>query len=117
MGIDACIYFKATDKFEYVGQLPPNYSVREITSHDTLDRTVAGATHCVECPSRLYVPDYERGRWPTLCHVLMTLHACKQIKTVWYGGDDGGFGIEKCPPDRVLEISRHFMKHGNKDWG
>jgi hypothetical protein len=45
----------------------------------------------------------------------MLLHACENVETVWYDGDNCET-LRECPPERVLEISRHYMQHGERPY-
>jgi hypothetical protein len=110
MGVDAMIYFKATEPFEFENELPSGYSVAA-AGHYGPDE----ATHRVWTYSRYYGPHYERGDWGNLCKVLMLLHACKAVGKVWYGGDTTD-GVPECKPEDVLKICAHFMANGNRPY-
>lgn len=108
MGIDAQIYLKAdNDAPEFEWPLPNGYTLQPADP----ERAPTGATHEVYTLSRYYGPGYERGPWPDLCAVLMLLHACPSVQTVWYGGDNTDDAPE-CPPTRVQELAAHFMTYG-----
>ena len=113
MGIDAEIAFRATGPIELDWELPPGYTITPASDY-TRERLGLEITHQVDCLSRYYEEDYERGHWPQLCAALMLLHACPSIDQVYYGGDCGGVGLLECSPERVAEISLHFMRRGNR---
>lgn len=112
MGIDACIYFKSTDgrEPELCDSLPNGAAI--IAADEWAQE---GATHAIDVPWRYYSPGYERGPWPMICAVLMALHACANVETVWYFGDcsesDAPF-----TPERVQEYSAHYMANGDRPY-
>ena len=116
MGIDAQIAFKAQGSIELERDLPIGYEIttaREYVSSG--DGKAPGATHEIRTMERYYGPGYERGSWPRLCGALMLLHACPAVEKVWYGGDCD-YSIPECTVDDVLQISRHFMEHGERPY-
>lgn len=112
MGIDACIYVKTRDGQEpdLCDALPGGCSVLPHSEWG-----IEGATHCVDQCWRYYSPGYERGPWPSICAVLIALHACKNVETVWYFGDCHE-GDAPFTPDRVLEFSKHYMIVGDRPY-
>lgn len=72
-----------------------------------------GATHEIDMGARYYGPGYERGPWPALAAALMELMQDPQIERVWYGGDDF---IEEMTPDRLCEITRHYIANGERPY-
>jgi hypothetical protein len=110
MGIDAEIFFELTDNGDTSGlALPGHFSV-ELASepHHEL-----GMTHRVWCGVRYYGISYDRGPWPDICAVLMSLFATRDVKRIWYFGDDQD--ADTAVPitiDDVLRISRHYMSRG-----
>ena len=109
MGVDAMIFFRATEPFELERELPNGY---EIVGNPEFGPDEA--THQIYTLERYYGPHYERGSWPNICAVLMLLHACKNVEKVWYNGDSSDH--QECPPEKVLEISAHFMKVGERPY-
>lgn len=105
MGSDARIYFQAAEGFE-PPPLPPRYSIVEYDVDREDD----------ECPDANWLVDYngnrhywegsDQGYWPSLCMVLLGLHAEPNVKFVWYGGDEY---MAPCPPLRVVQITCHFL--------
>ena len=112
MGVDACIYVKTRTGEDptLCDSLPQGCSVRAIG-----EEYCEGATHEIDQYWRYYGPGYERGPWPSICAVLMALHASPDVETVWYFGDcdedDAPF-----TPDRVLEFSKHYMTVGDRPY-
>lgn len=112
MGVDAEILFEVTGDISdlYLGS---DFKITEADEFDKEDHP--GATHSASTCIRYYGPGYERGTWPTICTCLMNLHAHENVGKVWYGGDSTNQHPE-CPPERVNEISLHFMTHGNRPY-
>ena len=113
MGLDADIYFRSTQpgEPELAGELPAGCKVAPRPRW-----APKGATHHVEPYTRLYREDYERGNWPRLCAVLLVLHATLGIDEVWYGCSLDYDPVTLCPPDRLQELSAHWIEHGNGPW-
>jgi hypothetical protein len=112
MGVDACIYIKSkTDAPRLEEPLPEGFTIQT----DGLGPPTS--THEVYTLSRYYGPGYERGPWPTLCAVLMTLMNSPDIESVWY------FGDYSCEDDQtpitcddLFEITRHFIANGERPY-
>lgn len=116
MGIDARIYVKAkTPTLDLDWMLPAGYTIEPyIHSLDCGDDEL---THEVLMDGdRFYEDTYERGPWPKICHALMSLLACREVVEVYYGSDCGSFPPPPITPEDVLEISRHWMRHGNRPY-
>lgn len=105
MGLDAEIYFlpKKADPDFY---LPPGFALVPVSDHEYLPEGV-WEVDCGCC--RYYAQGYERGPWPALAAVLMTLIACPDVEKVWYGhdSDDCPFPVDA---EIVNAISLHYMK-------
>lgn len=112
MGIDACIYVKTRDgkEPELVDSLPRDCSVQV-----QAEWAVEGATHEIHQCWRYYGPGYERGPWPRIAAVLMSLFACSNVEHVWYFGDCGDEG-EPITPAQVMEICAHYMRVGDRPY-
>lgn len=113
MGVDVELYFEKTGDLEFERDFPAGWEVCEI--RDDKKEEHEGATHECDTLSRLYSDGYERGSWPDICAVLMLLFACPGVGRVWYGGDSYDT-IPEVTPDDVLELSRHFMEHGERPY-
>lgn len=115
MGVDAQIYFKAedVDLTDFKKWLPNTYELDTVEDADVYGPE--DATHILISVDRYYDKGYERGDWPRICKVLTKLHSLKGVTKVWYSGDNTEYPPE-CSPQRVLEISSHFKKHGNKPY-
>jgi hypothetical protein len=113
MGVDVRIWFKTKDGQEPALErsLPHGYS---IVAAD-VNACLHGATHEIDTYARFYGKGYERGPWPAICAVLMLLHACETVEKVWYDGDTCESPRE-CPPERVIEISWHYMQYGERPY-
>ena len=112
MGISACICFEA------IGPIDPwmfSADVATVTASDSYSRP-DGATHSVVLGyGSYYGIGCERGPWPTICGVLMTLHADPSVGRVWYFMDiSDAVDPPPCSPEDVLAISRHYMQHGTR---
>jgi hypothetical protein len=112
VGIDIEIYFEAEGE-------PTDLRVLcegQVEEANKYERRF-GPTHKVSSLSRYYGPGYERGPWPEICGTLMTLFASTNVKRVWYFGDS--IDIENAEPitsEEVLNISRHYMQHGERPY-
>lgn len=112
MGIDACIYCKTTD-----GEEPslcdslPNGAVIVAAGEWAQE----GSTHEIEQSWRYYSPGYERGPWPRISSILMALHACANVESVWYFGDCSETD-QQFTPEQVLEYSAHYMANGDRPY-
>ena len=85
MGIDACIYLKCkagVDELDLDTPLPDGCALMAAD-----DIAPAGASHGIDTGDRYYGPGYERGDWPRICALLLTLFASKDVETIWYFGD------------------------------
>ena len=121
MGIDAQIYFKLKDgknlpdDLAFDLGLSGDYSkIKEYNRFDD-DYPNFNPTHEVYTLMRYYGQGYERGPWRIIGGILMALHACEDVEKVWYDGDCGDT-YEECPPERVLEISKHYMENGERPY-
>lgn len=112
MGVDVEIFFQCDGQPEFERDLPAGFKVCGIPDYQ--QDFAPGSTHSIGTLERYYGPGYERGSWPDICSVLMLLHACPQVSKVWYGGDS--YDPPECTVDDVLEISRHFMEHGERPY-
>lgn len=114
MGIDVEIYCElsagTTEPTDLV--LPEGFSLQEAGEYERR----FGMTHEVWSGARYYGPYYERGPWPYICAVLMSLFASTNVKRVWCFGDSTGLPVEPITIDDVLEISRHYMTHGERPY-
>lgn len=110
MGIDARIHFKGIPPLEtwlidQAGTIEP--------LPDYLRESYPEATHRIEMGHRYYGLEYERGPWPVLASALMVLMMEPAVEKVWYGGD--GF-IEEMTPDKLCEITRHYITNGHRPY-
>jgi len=112
MGIDASIYLKTRDGNEPTlpNQLPGGCRMLPVA-----DWAPEGATHAIDQWWRYYGRGYERGPWPTIAAVLMTLHASPDVETVWYFGDSND-GDDPFTPERVQELCAHYMREGHRPY-
>ena len=112
MGIDACIYIKTGngEEPELCDSLPDGCMIKP-----TKDNPPEGATHEITQNWRYYGPGYERGPWPSIAAVLMALHACSNVVTVWYFGDCVD-NDEPFTPQRVHEFSAYYMGVGDRPY-
>jgi hypothetical protein len=107
MGVDVCIFFKATHEFEgtvlpaCASTVPVNASA---WSCEWREEVGIDATHEVEMPGRVFKRGYERGDWPLHAAVLVHLLACPHIEKIWYGGDNGAFEV----------VTLEFVTHTNE---
>lgn len=113
MGIDVEVYVETTPEFAASGEL--DYSHFGFEGVEEARFGPEGATHRLLTYMRYYGVAYERGPWINICAVLMDLMQEPNVKRVWYFGDcsDGGAPLTI---DDVLEISRHFMTHGERPY-
>lgn len=113
MGIDAEIYIEASEVADLGGLslLGHDCAIRPVSEYDP-----PGTTHRVTGLGRYYEIGYERGDWRVLCAVLMELLSTPGVVRVWYDGDYCEGSPRECPPERVLEISRHYMAHGHRPY-
>lgn len=116
MGLDAQIFFRLKDGHQ-APKFPPIFGFTWKVAPADPDLSPPGSTHKIHTLCRYYGPGYERGLWPALCAILMLLHADESIERVWYGDDgDDECALPECPPERVLELSAHYMKHGHRPY-
>ena len=115
MGIDAYIYCKTTDGKDpdLCDSLPVGAELRA-ASHWMQEEH--GATHEIDTPWRYYSPGYERGPWPRIVAVLMSLYACENVETVWYFGDSFSETHRPFTPEQVQEYSAHYMANGSRPY-
>jgi len=111
MGIDATILFRS-DAVPDIA-LDREWSICKYSGWAGVEFDGACPTHEVDSLTRYYAPGYERGEWPSIAAVLMQLHEAPEVEVVWYGGDGM---VGECDVERVLEISRHYMLHGNRPY-
>lgn len=112
MGVDVEIYFES-EGIPSDLVLPEGMTVVPVDD----DENESGATHKICGYERYYGFFYERGPWPRICGVLMSLFASTNVKRVWYFGDMNW--IEDVQPitiDEVLAISRHYMLNGERPY-
>ena len=113
MGIDVCMFVEASGEPSDLW-LPQGW---HFTEAEECDKD-SGATHEVWCDGhRYYGIGYERGPWPIIAGVLMSLFASPNISRVWYFGDISD--IENSEPitrEEVARISMHYMKHGERPY-
>ena len=114
MGIDAEIYCELSEGHEPTDLfLPPGCWLTETDEHER----EFGMTHEVWTGDRYYGPHYERGPWPSLCAVLMSLFASTNVRRVWYFGDNQDLAhVVPITRDEVLSISMHYMTHGERPY-
>lgn len=112
MGIDACIYVKTKDGHEpdLCDCLPNEFSFLKAGKYSP-----GGATHKINHNFRYYGPGYERGPWPLLASVLMSLYAGENVEAVWYFGDCTDDAIPISAED-INKISAHYMAHGDRPY-
>jgi hypothetical protein len=113
MGIDVEVYVETTPEFADAGGLDyPHFGFEGV---EEARFGPDGATHRLLSGMRYYGPHYERGPWPQICAALMDLMQEPEVKRVWYFGDswEGGAPLTI---DEVLEISRHYMTHGERPY-
>lgn len=117
MGVDTCIYFRASADFSedrLERPLPKIFSIRPLPDYLTAD--YPDATHELDTCARFYGEGYERGPWPDISAALMILFASDGVERVWYGGDCTD-QIAETKPEDVLRISAHFMANGHRPYG
>lgn len=116
MGIDAEIHFELDSLDEPTDLWLPSECQLLNFCHFTLSE----ATHTVDNGFRYYGIGYERGPWPKICGILMSLFASKNVKRVWYFGDNlpclTDNNINPITVEDVLEISRHYMTYGERPY-
>ncbi len=113
MGVDVCLYYESADgKNPDLLWLPEAWNVCEADEYDR------PATHQINADlSRYYGPNYERGPWPMICGVIMSLMASSNVKRVWYFGDHSrmeDYAHEPLTIEKVNEISAHYMTNGDR---
>jgi len=115
MGVDVCLYYESADgKYPDLIWLPEAWNICEAGEDDH------PATHEINADlSRYYGPGYERGPWPMICGVIMSLMASSNVKRVWYFGDHSY--MDQCANDhltieKVNEISAHYMANGDRPY-
>ena len=112
MGVDACIYFKTrTGKEpELYDSLPESAKII-----DAEEWAQKGSTHEVDQVWRYYGPGYERGPWPRIAAVLLTLMASEDVETVWYYGDCKD-GDEPFTPERLEQYNKHYIENADRPY-
>lgn len=114
MGIDACIYLKTSngDGPKLCHTLPI-----ECGFYSAVRLGPLGATHQICQPWRYYGPGYERGPWPSIASVLMTLYVSPDVETVWYFGDCDNYDVVKpFTPELLHKFNAHYMAEGNRPY-
>lgn len=115
MGVDVEMYVETSDGAEPADLwLPEGWTIHEPRSWER----DAGATHSIGTLCRYYGIGYERGPWPMIGGVLMSLFASPNVKRVWYFGDHSSLD-EGMPPmtrEEVSLISEHYMLHGERPY-
>ena len=114
MGIDVEIYFTAEGGPSEL-DIPSGFGSVVPTPDYIKEET--GATHCISTLCRYYGIGYERGNWPQICGILMSLFASPEVKKIWYFGDC--FDLENCTPitiEEILTISYHYMLNGGRPY-
>ena len=112
VGIDACVYFKTASGHEPDLSDPLPRCCDIVKAHRS---ELEGATHRIENNWRYYGPGCERGNWPEIAAALMVLHACADIETVWYFGDNLD-SADPFTPEDVATISMHYMMVGHRPY-
>ena len=117
MGLDARIYFSTDDGQapELCDSLPNDCEIEEVGNGSCRLYAPTGSTHEVDQVWRYYGVSYERGPWPKIAAVLMSLHASRNVSAVWYG-NDGNDGVGPCSRQKVLELTAHYMKFGDRPY-
>ena len=112
MGVDACIYFKTRNGEEpdLYDSLPKGAAIIEAE-----EWMQDGCTHAVNQEWRYYGPGYERGPWPRIAAILMTLMASEDVETVWYYGDCSD-GDEPFTPSRLEQYNNHYIANGDRPY-
>lgn len=115
MGMDAQIYFElaegSTEPTDII--LPSGFALLEA---DEYERKF-GMTHQIDTSVRYYGLYYERGPWPYICAVLMSLFASTNVKRVWYFGDSQDLDtVVPITREDVLAVSMHYMQHGERPY-
>lgn len=115
MGVDAIIYFECDSDEPSDYYCPEGFaSVHAINSPASQRfREPETATHevCINQNNRWYGIGYERGMWPAISCVLMSLLASTNVKNVWYTSDHNDTAGEPITREDVLKISDHYMQH------
>jgi hypothetical protein len=113
MGIDACIYIKCRSgrgEPQFETPLPEDCKILPVD-----DLAPKGASLEVATGDRYYGPGYERGDWPRICAILLSLFATSDVEVVWYFGE-----VDDHPkpmkPDDVFAICRHYVQHGHRPY-
>ena len=116
MGLDVRILFQTVGEDVDFSELAccPDFTVHELSPDDWKKDDYPDATHELECGFRYYDIGYERGPWPKICAALMALQSIPEIEQVWYGSDCGN--PYECPPERILETSKHYMEVGHRPY-
>lgn len=115
MGLDAVILFRADPDFrvdQIDSYLPTGFEIRAVP--DYIASEYPEATHEVDQGFRYYSPGYERGPWPLIASVLMSLLATPGVRQVWYGSDCNR--ADPITPDRVVEITEYYMLNGRRPY-
>jgi hypothetical protein len=116
MGVDVEMFVETTDGAEPTDLWLPDDGWK---LHDaTEDERKAGATHSIGTYSRLYSFGYERGHWPTIGGVLMSLFASTNVKRVWYFGDHTYLdeGVPEFTRADLIKLSEHYMQNGERPY-
>lgn len=110
MGVDAEIWIETDGEPEDLWA-PEGFYLQEAGEYEKQ----LGYTHEVWSGARYYGIGYERGPWPVICGVLMSLLASPNVKRVLYFGDNRDMeGVEQLTAEEVIRISAHYMKHGER---
>lgn len=114
MGIDVEIYCELSEGTEPSDLVcPQGFHLQEAGEYERQ----FGMTHEVWTGARYYGEYYERGPWPYICAVLMSLFASTNVKRVWYFGDNRDLdGVEPITREDVLKLSMHYMTHGERPY-
>ena len=117
MGLDAQIFFRVRNGAEFLpNPFGPDGRIVPVDPKYP-ESYPEGATHELATDFRYYSDGYERGNWRLLGGMLMYLHSREEVEKVWYGSDCGDDSqTPECPPERVLELSAHYMKHGHRPY-
>jgi hypothetical protein len=112
VGIDVEIYFEADGEPSELWHTD-RFSMQEA---DDYERKF-GPTHKLSTHARYYGPHYERGCWPEICGVLLSLFASQNVKRVWYFGDCSDLDTqEPTTLDDVFAICRHYAAHAHRPY-
>lgn len=116
MGVDAMIAVQTVDGKEpdFVDFPVSGVSVERNEGRWDLP---AGAQFDIDGLGRYWAPFYERGHWPNICAVLMTLLTAKNVAAVWYGGDcDAPEAWHRVTPELLAEYTGEYLGHERVPW-